>query len=211
MTLLRIVCVCVVFVVAAVQQQGMAAEESVAGGTPLPAGKHTFVFPSSEKQTITFTSNGTEVIQGVVKFSGEKPIGKLVLDTKKGKGKGAIAIEAKDLRTGKSGRDKKMMNPNWLDGKNNPQIAFNNVTFTKVEDTVYQLEGTWHMRGKEKKLSVPANIRLVPEVKDIGKNLVRVKAEFELALADFDIQDKNIGGKIAPIWEIKVVLLGLPQ
>ena len=66
------------------------------------------------------------------------------------------------------------------------------------------------LRGVTKPVSFLANVRFVGEMQNVGKDVVRAKASFDL-----DIRHYGVGGQwagtpaVAGVWKVDVVLLGV--
>ena len=65
------------------------------------------------------------------------------------------------------------------------------------------------MKGVSKPVSFLANVRYMPEMDRVGKDVVRLKAAFDIALKDFDVGGKYVGNPaVASDWTVQLVLLG---
>lgn len=195
--------------------------ESFEGGTPIPDGAMTIVFPWLGKQSvmcvgeksverqIAFLDFGTEQNDAQKDEKQTMFFGSITLDAK-GSGTGAFVANAVQLRSGHAGRDKKLMEGAWLDAETHPTLSFTATKMTKVKPTVWHIEGDWNMRGVSKKVSFHANVRFVPEMKWLGKNIARVKGSFEINLKDFGVTNPSVGTPACSAeWTVDVVLLGL--
>jgi polyisoprenoid-binding protein YceI len=181
-------------------------------GSPLPAGQHHFVFPSMAKQSIAFHSEADEEIFGTVAFPDGDTLGTLQLDADTGLGSGSATIQAAWMRTGNDTRDEHMLSAGWLDAASHPTISFSEVKLKRVEGTLYEISGIWTIHGVSQELSSHANVRLVPLMRGIGENLVKVKATFDIDLKAFGLTSPGIGSPaVAQVWQITVSLLGVPQ
>jgi polyisoprenoid-binding protein YceI len=185
---------------------------SLEGGKPLPAGTHTFTFPNMAKQSISFISDADERIVGTVAFDGSWELGSLTIDADKGTGSGSAMVPISSMKTGNTDRDGHMMSEGWLDAKKNPSISFSDVSFKRVSDTVYEVTGTWTVKGVSKELTSHANVRFIPKFPRVGENLVRVRTSFDLPLKDFGVTNPSVGSPaVAAVWTAEITLLGVKK
>ena len=180
------------------------------GGNPLPAGTHTFEFPDSAKQSISFVSDAEERIAGVIAFSGEGAIGGITVNVDEGTGSGSFSVPVAHMKTGHDGRDKKMGNPEWLDSANHSDISFKATSINKLSPTVWEVTGDWTVKGTSKTMTSLANVRFIPKFPRFGENVVRVRASFDLPLKEFGVDNPSVGTPaVAEVWNVEVTLLGL--
>lgn len=185
---------------------------SLAGGSPLPAGTHTFTFPNNPKQSISFISDADERIVGTVSFDGSWDLGSLTIDADKGTGSGKAMVPLSHMKTGNTTRDEHMLSDGWLGAKANPSITFTDVKLERVDDTVYKVTGTWTVNGKGVVLSSHANVRFIKKFPRLGENIVRLRTSFDLPLKDFGLTNPSIGSPaVAAVWTAEVTLLGVKQ
>ncbi|TVR44434.1 MAG: YceI family protein [Planctomycetota bacterium] len=187
-------------------------DEAVAaleGGTPLPAGEHHFTFPSIAKQSISFISEADERIAGVVAFSGEAALGHATFDVNGGSGSASLSLAVADMRTGDATRDEHMWSSGWLDAENHPTITFSDVSLRQRSPTVWEVTGTWTIKGVSREKTSLANIRFIPTFPRFGENIVRVRTSFDIPIKEFGITNAAVGTPaVAEVWQIEVTLLG---
>lgn len=183
------------------------------GGTALPAGATKIVFPWMAKQSLTATSDAFERMVAQVDFSAkrETPLGTVSLDGKGG-GSGEFAITVADLRTGNADRDEHLRSGKWLDATKFPEMKLAIQKLEQVKPTVFRMEGTWTMHGVTQPINGWANVRYLPEMMYLGKDIVRVKCSLTVSLKAFGLTDPSIGTPaVADYWTVDVVALGLMQ
>jgi len=167
---------------------------------------------------ITFVSDtAVETIHGVTHTAS----GKAELDFEKGAGAVALTIPVKSLDTGIEARNGHLQSAGWMDEAKHPEITLKSKSLkrekadekTKKETWSYEADLTIH--GVTKALKGEATIQRVPA--DLAKNLgggdwIKVKAAFDVTLADFDIKvPEGVAPKVSPTWAITVDLFGTTE
>lgn len=189
-----------------------AAIAALEGGNPLPEGTHTFVFPSMAKQSISFISDAEERIAGVVSFSGEDALGSATFNVDEGTGSAGLTVAVADMRTGDETRDEHMMSEGWLNAEAHPEISFHDVSLKKLSPTVWEVTGTWTIKGVSHSKTSLANVRFIPTFPRLGENIVRVRATFDLPIKEFGVTHAAVGSPaVAEVWNVEVTLLGMLQ
>lgn len=181
------------------------------GGTPVPAGAGKVAFGWIAKQSIIATGDSFERMVAQVDFSDDKrgPLGSVTLDGKGG-GTGEFTVKVTDLKTGAAGRDEHLRGDEWLDAAKFPDLKLTITKLEQLKPTVFKMEGTWSMHGKQQAISAWANVRYLPEMMYLGKDVVRVKTSFTISLKAFGLTNPAIGSPAcADLWQIEVVALGL--
>jgi polyisoprenoid-binding protein YceI len=187
------------------------APANLEGGDPIPAGAATITFPWIGKQSLTATSDAFERMVAQVDFSAEDRgnLGSVTLDGKGG-GTGSFSVKVTDLVTGSTKRDEHLRSGGWLDAEKCPDIRLEITSLTQVKPTVFKMEGSWTMHGVTKPVSAWANVRYLPEMMYLGKDVVRVKVAFDVSLKAHDMVNPAIGTPaVADAWRIEAVILGL--
>lgn len=191
-------------------------EEDIAameGGTALPAGVHTVHFPAMAKQSVTFVSEASERIAGLVEFDGESSIGNatITIDGDSASAESHLTINVADMRTGNSTRDEHLRSEGWMHADEHPHIHFHLDNLEKLSDTVYALTGTWTIKGESQQMTSLANLRFIPSFPNFGENIVRVRSSFQLPIQEFGVTHQAVGSPaVAEVWHIDIALLGLP-
>lgn len=188
-----------------------AAPGNLEGGTPIPAGAATIAFPWIGKQSITATSDAFERMVAQVDFSDDAhpALGEVKLDGQGG-GTGSFAVKVNDLVTGSKSRDEHLRSGGWLDAEKTPDVKLEITKLTQVKPTVFKMEGNWTMHGVTKPVSAWANVRYLPEMQYLGKDIVRVKTAFDVSLKAHGLLNPGIGtDACADAWRVDVVVLGV--
>ena len=184
------------------------------GGDPMPDGATTIEFLWIGKQSVMCVGDSFERQIAFVDFSadgGALTIGEVTLDAD-GSGTARFAVPAVTLRTGHEDRDAKLMGGLWLDAEAHPELVFEATKLERVRPTVWSVEGTWTVKGVAKPVSFLANVRYMPEMQRVGKDVVRLKASFDFDLADHGVGGKYVGNPaVASTWTVQLVLLGTMQ
>lgn len=183
------------------------------GGTPIPAGAAKIVFPWMGKQSLTATSDAFERMVAQVDFSEkrETPLGSVALDGK-GSGTGEFSVRVADLKTGNTERDQHLQSGQWLDAAKFPDLKLAISKLEQVKPTVFRMEGTWTMHGVTNPISGWANVRYLPEMMYLGKDIVRVKCSLTVSLKAYGVSNPAIGTPaVSDLWSVDVVALGLMQ
>ena len=181
------------------------------GGDPMPAGAAKIAFPWMAKQSITATSDAFERTVAQVDFSDDAhaALGEIAIDAKGG-GSGAFSVKVADLKTGAAGRDDHLRSAGWLDMEKFPDVKLQITKLERAKPTVFKMEGTWTMHGVSKPISAWANVRYLAEMDHLGKDIVRVKASFDVSLKAHGMTNPGIGSPaVSDTWRVEVVLLGL--
>jgi hypothetical protein len=181
------------------------------GGTPLPQGAVEVEFPWIGKQSVMCVGESVERQIAFVDFSDDEHdrIGMITVDTK-GAGKGSFRVLAGDLRTGHANRDEHLLGPMWLDAKSTPEVRLEIASLERVKPTVWRAKGTWTMKGKSVPVEFLANVRYVPEMKNVGRDVVRVSASFPVRINEFGIGGEHVpSDAVADQWDVNIVLLGV--
>jgi hypothetical protein len=181
------------------------------GGDAIPAGATTIEFLWIGKQSVLCIGESFEKQVAFVDFSadgGAMEIGEVSLDTN-GNGRARFAVPVATLRTGHEDRDTKLMGGVWLDAETHPEIVFETTKLERVRPTVWHAEGTWTMKGVPQPVSFYANVRYLPEMRNVGKDVVRLKASFDIDLAAHGVGAKYVDSPaVAATWTVQMVLLG---
>lgn len=207
---------CVLVFSLAAASAGEWSEDEIAaweGGTPLPDGSHEVHFPAMAKQSVTFVSEAAERIAGLVEFDGESSIGRasIGVDGESVAAESHLTINVADMRTGNDLRDEHLRSPYWMDAEEHAQITVHLNSLERLSDTVYAINATWTIKGVSKEMTSLANIRFIPEFPNFGENIVRVRTSLQIPIKEFGITHEAVGSPaVAEVWDIDVVLLGLP-
>lgn len=188
-----------------------AAPANLEGGDPIPSVAGTVEFPWIGKQSIIATSDAFERMVAQVDFSNDAhpALGSVTLDGKGG-GTGSFSVKVADLITGSTGRDEHLRSAGWLDAEKTPDIKLEITKLERSKPTVFKMEGTWTMHGVTRPISTWANVRYLPEMMYLGKDVVRVKATFDVSLKAHGVTNESVGTPaVADAWRVEVVLLGL--
>lgn len=189
-----------------------AAVEAMKGGDPVPEGAADVVFPWIGKQSVMCIGDAFERQVAFVDFSddaAQEALGTATLAAD-GTGDARFVIPAAWIRTGHESRDEKLQSGAWLDAESHPTIVFRSTRLTRMAPTVWKVEGTWTMRGVEKPVAFLANVRYMPEMQNVGRDVVRVKLSFPLNLRDFQVGGSAIGSAaVAETWTVDMVVLGV--
>lgn len=181
------------------------------GGDPMPAGPAKIGFLWIGKQSVLCVGESFEKQVAFVDFSAEggaMEVGSVTLDADGG-GKARFAIPVATLRTGHVDRDRKLQGAVWLDAESHPEIVFESTKLERVRPTVWRVEGNWTMKGVSKPVTFYANVRYLPEMRNVGEDVVRMKASFDIDLAAHGVAADYQGSPaVAATWTVQLVLLG---
>jgi len=154
-----------------------------------PMKRNTVTFKSmAPLEDIIGTSNE---ISGTLNFDAAKP---------EAGGSGMLSVPVASLDTGIPLRDEHLANDQWLNAARYPNITFKivdvkDVTPVKVSDEAKTFDvvavGDFSLKGKTKRMSVPARITWLKETEATKKrqpgDLLAARATFDLTLADFGV------------------------
>jgi polyisoprenoid-binding protein YceI len=181
------------------------------GGDPVPSGAATIEFPWIGKQSVMCVGESFERMVAVADFSADVAaleVGSATLQAD-GTGTARFALPVAALRTGHEDRDTKMQGPLWLDADAHPEVVFEATAMKRVRPTVWKIDGTWTMKGVTKPVAFYANVRYLPEMANVGKDVVRVKCSFPLELSEYGVGGDYAGTPaVAGTWTVGLVLLG---
>ncbi len=174
---------------------------------------------ASERNQISFKSN----IPGhVITGKGTQAVGELEFNPRVIREiSGQISVPWNSLDTNNPMRNDHMRSPPWIDAAAHPDIVF---TFSDIESlkagnkdgTVLKarLIGTMAMNGAEKKMKIPVTLAYVggkkskkaaEDEEDVTEG-IGIQAKFNVKLADFNIEGRQVGTKVAATQNIKVSL-----
>jgi polyisoprenoid-binding protein YceI len=152
-----------------------------------------------KRNTVTFKSiaplediiGTSNEISGTLHFDPAKP---------EAGGSGMLSVPVASLDTGIPLRDEHLVSDQWLDAGKYPDITFKivevkDVKAVKVGDEAKTYDvvavGDFSLKGKTKRISVPARITWLKETEATKKrqpgDLLAARATFDLELADFGI------------------------
>ena len=175
---------------------------------PVAAMETTYHFGVSPQNTnVTFESETDfETILG----STREIRGTAVVDLEGGLARTTLEVPVESLRTGIDMRDEHLRSGMWLDAKKYPTISFSSTAARKVDDTRWEISGTFSMHGESRELSTIVEVRPIPA--DIAKNAglgkgdwIRITAPFEVKLSDFGVViPKKPAQRVNDNWTVKV-------
>jgi len=181
------------------------------GGTPIPGAATKLTFLWIGKQSIMCVGDAFERQVAYVDFSaegGNMEVGEATLDAE-GNGRARFAVPVATLRTGHEDRDRKLMGGLWLDADNHPELVFEATRLGRVRPTVWEVEGTWTMKGVTKPVQFHANVRYLEEMRNVGKDVVRLKGSFDINMKDHGVGGEYVGNEaVAEVWTVQIVVLG---
>jgi len=166
------------------------------------------------RTTILFESEtDVETIHGVT----HSMTGTARFDWDAGTGKTGLTIPVADLKTGIDKRDEHLRSETWLDAARYPEITFAADSLKRKKDSdVWTYKGKLTIHGVTKDLEGEATVKKLPAA--VGKALgpgewVKVKTEFQVPLADFDIKvpDGPVQGKVSKVWDVRVDIFGTTE
>jgi polyisoprenoid-binding protein YceI len=168
----------------------------------------TYHFGTSPKNTnVTFESETDfETILG----STRDIRGTSVVDFDGGTAQTTIEIPVESLRTGIDLRDEHLRSGMWLDAKKYPTISFVSTGARKVDDTHWEVNGTFSMHGESHELSTTVEVRPIPgsvaKQAGLGKgDWIRITAPFEVKLSDFGVTiPKKPAQRVNDTWKVKI-------
>jgi len=183
---------------------------SLAGG---PDEKIKFeVDPNSKRNEVNFTSKAPgETIKGHSSAcTGSLTINPAKLDS----AEGSFTVAWQSIDTGNKMRNQHMMGSPWVDATAHPDIVFTVTGIEQVKSAGQAgkavkgtLVGKFAMNGVEKEVKIPATIAIVNATgADKEKIGLGIKASFKVALADYKIEGKGLGDKVARSQDITVSL-----
>ena len=130
---------------------------------------------------------------------------------------GEIKISVASLNTGIEMRNQHLQGPNWLDAGNFPFITFkiksvSNVKIVADNRLTCAVTGDFTLHGVTKQVTAAANVTYLDESEMTQKrapgDLLGVRAEFDVKLSDFNVDNQIIGNKVADDIEVTVNIVG---
>ena len=136
--------------------------------------------------------------------------GTAVVDLDGGNAQTILEVPVESLRTGIDLRDEHLRSGMWLDAKQYPTISFHSTSARKVDDTRWDVTGTFSMHGESRELSTIVEVRPIPA--DVAKQAglgkgewIRVTAPFEVKLSDFGVAiPKKPAQRVNDTWKVKI-------
>ncbi len=175
---------------------------------PVAAEEKTYHFGVSPQNTnVTFESETDfETILG----STREIRGTAVVDIEGGIVQTTLEVPVESLRTGIDLRDKRLRSGMWLDAKKYPTISFSSTAARKIDDTRWEITGTFSMHGESRELSTIGDVRSIPAAvakkAGLGKgSWIRITVPFEIQLSEFDVViPKKPAQRVNDTWTVKV-------
>jgi polyisoprenoid-binding protein YceI len=175
---------------------------------PVAAEETTYHFGVSPQNTnVTFESETDfETILG----STREIRGTAVVDVQGGLAQTSLEVPVESLRTGIELRDKHLRSGMWLDAKKYPTISFSSTAARKIDDTRWEISGSFSMHGESHELSTIVEVRPIPA--DVAKNAglgkgdwIRITAPFEVKLSEFGVViPKKPAQRVNDTWTVKI-------
>ena len=190
----------------------------VAGGFDISSkGEQTFSFKdeAGRNQATFFSTTPLEDITGM----SSDIWGKVSFDIEDVKNtlKGEVLISTASLKSGIDLRDEHIKSANWLDAEQYPTISFNIKKVTaveKIEDNKLKAKvlGEFTVRGVTKEIKADVTLAYLEE-SELTKtrapgDLLGVRANFNVNLTDYGVNNTIVGKKVADEIEISVNIVG---
>jgi len=136
--------------------------------------------------------------------------GTATVDIDGGLARTSLEVPVESLRTGIDLRDKHLRSGMWLDAKKYPTISFSSSSARKIDDTRWEISGTFSMHGESRELSTTVEVRPIPA--DVAKSAglgkgdwIRITAPFEVKLSEFGVViPKKPAQRVNDTWTVKV-------
>lgn len=193
--------------------------------TAAMAGAHKFhVNDPAGRNVVTFTSEApledivgtTNQITGWIEFDPMNP---------DNGGKGMLSVPVASLDTGIPLRDEHLRSAAWLNAEGNPEIQLNVVSLKNAEKVKsgegyhtfdVTVEADFSLNGKTMRMMVPGRVTYLEESEKtkalMPGNLLAVRAEFPVTLADFGVTGPDgmdiIGSKVGETVTVEVSFRG---
>lgn len=140
-------------------------------------------------ESIHAVANG---IDGTVTIDGDKATGN-------------FKVHVDSIKTGNESRDGHLQNDKWLDAKKWPNLEFSfkdlvlPASFKEGKTTTVKTKGEFFVHGVKKTQDVEVKLDYLKESEMTKKrapgNLIRVRGEFEIKLADYGVAQSDSGVK----------------
>jgi polyisoprenoid-binding protein YceI len=193
----------------------LAVSMSFAQGFKVKAtGEQTFNFEDKRNQVKFFSTTPLEDITGI----SNDVKGKVTLNVTDIKSmKGSITISVASIKTAIDLRDEHLRSENWLDADSYPDITFSikNVGEVKIlEDNRIETKviGDFTVHGVTKETVADVTLTYLDASEQTKQfapgDLLGVQAKFNIALADFEVENMIVGQKVADEIEITATLRG---
>jgi len=181
---------------------------TIASLSPAAAEGTTYHFGTSPKNTnVTFESETDfETILG----STREISGTAVVDFDGGGAQTTLEVPVESLRTGIDLRDEHLRSGMWLDAENHPTISFVSSSARRLDDTRWEVNGTFSMHGESQELTTVVEVRPIPasvaKQAGLGKgDWIRITAPFEVKLSAFGVQiPKKPAQRVNDTWKVKI-------
>ncbi len=120
--------------------------------------------------------------------------------------KGKLSVKVKSMKTGNPLRNDHLKGENWLYAEKYPDISFEIVKVINVEKLsanklLVKLEGKFTMRGVTNNITATAEVTWLKESEATRKrapgDLLGVKADFDVKLSEYNVENDVIGSKVA--------------
>lgn len=154
-----------------------------------------------------------------IKGSAEGVSGAFTIDPRNLAGmRGTISVQVATMQSGNEKRDQHIRDAEWLDASKHPQITFTISSVSNVQVKGNKASGiargTFSMHGVSKQLAIPFSLTYLAESAATQKrapgDLVMISADFNIALADFNVAGTRgtLGSKVGETIVLSAKLFG---
>ncbi len=189
--------------------------------SPLLAEDYNFTDPNGRNTVALLLDAPFESIRGVA--NGVEGHVKLENDVASGR----FRVRVDSIKTGNTTRDQHLTEENWMNAKKWPYVifSFENIAlpkdFKNGKEHKVTADGSFSIHGVRKTQSITLRLRYLKESELTKKrllgNLVRVRADFKLRLADYNIAQSDsklkalVGLKVGETAELNIDFFGSDQ
>ena len=163
------------------------------------------------RTSVTFVSEADiETIHGV----SNALQGSIKVDATGKAGSGTLRVPVSSMKTGIALRDEHLRSDAWLDAKRHPYVTLQLVSAkaTRSDPKTWDYTANLTIKGVTKRVTGKAKVSAIPDKFSAalgGGSWVRVRAKFDVKLADHGIQvPQRIGAKVSQTWQIGIDVYG---
>jgi polyisoprenoid-binding protein YceI len=182
----------------------------------LGAAESTFVFGNHGAKHNNIVINSQTDLETIITVSNDVK-GEVKWDRDAKTGSASLTVPVLSLSTGIKDRDTHLQSESWLNAAKNPNITLVTTAIKHKEGDLYEVSGNFTLNGVSKAITTVATVKYIAFSSDLKKahmpngNLMRISAEFEIKLSDFNIKVPAVPINVSDTLKISLNLMGVDE